>query len=75
MHKEEEYKGMRIPEYRANAVPINNLLISPVRLTQRMVKIKDNTNPLTKKKIPKRWSHPTKEIDSYTEYNEEYEEN
>jgi hypothetical protein len=38
MYKEEEYPGMPIPEYRQNAIPMNNILISPVRLTQRQMK-------------------------------------
>ena len=66
MHKKEQYKGMKIPEYRMNAVPLNNLLISPVRLTQRMFKLVENINPLTKKQVPYRWSHPTQEMDSFT---------
>jgi hypothetical protein len=33
MYKDERYPGFKIPEYRMNAVPLNNVLISPVRLT------------------------------------------
>lgn len=64
MQKSEEYPGMRIPEYRMNSISRKNILIGPVRLTQRMVKQAANTNSLTAKATPKVWAHPTIKLSS-----------
>ena len=39
------------------------MLISPIRMTQRKVKLIDNDDDLTKKKIPKKWVSTMSNID------------
>ena len=66
-HKEElDYKP--IPEYRQLALPGNNMLISPIRMTQRKIKLVDNKDDLTKKKIAKRWISTQVNIDYRAEF-------
>jgi len=57
------YEGRSIPEYRQLALPGNNMLISPVRMTQRKIKLTPNTDDLTKKQIPEKWTSTQTNID------------
>ena len=63
LYKEEYYENYSIPEYSLHSIAQNNILISPVRLTQRMIKLVDNTDPVTKNLIAKKWISIKKKID------------
>ena len=64
------------PVYRLKQVPFGNVLISPVRLTQRKIKSVPNRDPVTKDIIPQKWISTQIEIDPYAAENEaEYMEN
>ena len=44
LYKEMITQEDKIPFYRMHGVPGNNILISPIRLTQRMIKTVPNMN-------------------------------
>lgn len=75
MYKFDYTDEVKVPQYRRNHIATDNLLISPVRLTQRLVKLVDNTDKWTSKLMPKRWISPHIEMDAFTEYNENLEFN
>lgn len=47
MYETELYPGKNLPEYQRHAVPDGNILISPIRLTQRKIKLIDNKDTFT----------------------------
>lgn len=60
----------KIPYYRMHGVPGNNVLISPIRLTQRMIKTVPNLNKLTNHTQPERWISNAQDLQPFDEYNE-----
>ena len=67
MYQEEYYPGSRKPAYRVKAITDNNLLISPIRLTQRMIKLRRNRDPMTNSSVPMKWIDNNEVIDAYSE--------
>jgi hypothetical protein len=64
------YEEKPIPEYRQLALPGNNMLISPIRMTQRKIKLMDNNDDLTKEKIKYKWISTQTNIDYRAEFDE-----
>jgi hypothetical protein len=56
-------------------MPDNNILISPVRLTQRMIKSVENTDTHTKHLIGKKWISTSTPFARFDEYKEGVESN
>ena len=64
-----------IPVYRRHRMPDNNILISPLRLTQRMVKSVENTDIHTKHLVAKKWISTSTQLTWFDEFKEGVESN
>lgn len=56
-------------------MPDNNILISPIRLTQRMIQSVDNTDPHTKHLVAKKWISTKAQFTRFDEFKEGVEYN
>lgn len=64
-----------LPEYHQKSLAQNNLLISPVRLTQRMVRLVENKDNITKHLLPQKWITPNLDLHAYSYFDDELEFN
>jgi hypothetical protein len=72
LYEDHYYEGFEIPKDKRFSIPNLNVMVSPLRMTQRRIKLTPNTDPYTKMFAPEGWA--SYGFDYLASFDNDYEE-